>query len=562
MNDYPRIQLCSGSRSRRVRARRIAGITVVLLLATGWFGSGEIQGVPPGHEDAPLKNVILIGLDSVRADHLSLYGYPRLTTPVLQEWIGRTGAFIFRRMTAVAPSCHPSHTTILSGLYPQQTGVPWCGEDLIYKRSDGRDEEDLEDLEEFQEDWQNQPAKLKQKKTTAVMNFLKIPDDLETLATFLQEKNFRTGGFIGIWTVTRRFGYDRGFDIYDDKMPEYYGPRVLTPILKYGFRSQRRQRVADSVDAALEFLEETPEDQPFFVFLQLAQTHVPYSAPPEVHFDEETESQRLALEEFWAARYPEENLDRAMKAMKKGKKGFLLEAYDRSIQYTDSQIGRVLEYLERSGRGKDTLVVLTADHGDSMGQHRYLSRKKKNKLFFEHSVFLWEETQHIPLVIFDPAIHGQVIWREMNASQVDLVPTILSRLGFDSRDFGTSALPGVDLLNRGDGPRNVYFLTFGRGRPGLLQKGGLNYPTFIGFRNGDTKFFVDQKRFKNPSRGRCYLFDLEGDPDELRNLCETGEESVERRALQYRSRLVDWYSTSVAERFKKKIDETEAEPRP
>ena len=555
----PRVKPCGPSRKRgyRLHFLPIPGFTVLLLMAGGFFRTSEARDLPSGNSAAPLQNVILIGMDSVRADHLSLFGYPRLTTPVLQEFTEKTGAYVFRRMTAVAPSCHPSHTTILSGLYPQQTGVPWCGEDLIYKHSDGEDEEDLEELEDLQEDWENQPSKLKQKKKSAVMNFLRIPNDLETLATFLQEKDFRTGGFIGIWTVTRKFGYDRGFDVYEDKMPDYYGPKVLAPILKYGFGSQRRQRVADSVDAALEFLEQTPQDQPFFLFLQLAQTHVPYSAPPEIDFRDETDSERIELEESWARRYPPENLERAMKMMKKGKKGFLLEEYDRSIKHTDSQIGRILEYLEGTERSRDTLVVLTADHGDSMGQHRYLSRKKQNRLFFEHSVYLWEETQHIPLVIFDPAIRGQVIWRDINASQVDLVPTILSRLGFNPGSFGTSALPGVDLLNSNDAPRNVYFLTFGRGRPGLLQKGGLNYPTFIGFHRGDTKFFVDQKQFKNPSKGRCFLFDLAEDPNELRNLCESGEESVELRTRQYRSRLVDWYSTSVAERFKKKIAETD-----
>ena len=81
---------------------------------------------------------------------------------------------------------------------------------VVVRLSDMDEEEEIEDLEDFQEDFENQPTKLKQKKTSAVMNFLKIPADMETVATYLQGKNFRTGGFIGIWTVTKRFGYDRG----------------------------------------------------------------------------------------------------------------------------------------------------------------------------------------------------------------------------------------------------------------------------------------------------------------------------------------------------------------
>ncbi len=110
----------------------------------------------------------------------------------------------------------------------------------------------------------------------------------------------------------------------------------------------------------------------------------------------------------------------------------------------------------------------------------------------------------------------------------------------------------MDLLTTKDRPRNVYFLTFGRGKPGLLKKGSLNFPTFIGFRRGDIKFVVDQNRFKSPRKGRCFLFDLEADPDELVNQCDFDHPEIEERVLRYRSRLVDWYSASVAERFKKK----------
>lgn len=529
-------------------------VTVVVALFLG-LGAGLVSPVVARDDDndtPPLKNVILISLDSVRADHLSLYGYPRRTTPLIEAHLEEHGGIVFDKTSAVAPSCHPSHTTILSGLYPQQTGVPWCGEDLIVRLSDMDEEEEIEDLEDFQEDFENQPLRLKQKKISAVMNFLKIPADLETLATYLQGKSFRTGGFVGIWTVTKRFGYDRGFDVYEDKMSEYYGPTLLAPLLKYTFRTQRRQPAEKAVDGALTFLEETPKDERFFVFLQLADTHVPYAAPDDIHFDEESQEDLDAVRERQQERYPEENYDKALKKMKAGKKGFMLDAYDRSIKHSDAQIGRVLDYLQQSGRLDETLVVITADHGDSMGQHSYLYRPKKGKLFFEHSVYLWEETQHIPLIILDPAGPGEVFHRQINASQVDIVPTIVSRLGFDYRSFGTSALPGVDLLAMRDRPRNVYFLTFGRGKPGLLKKGKLNFPTFIGFRRGDIKFVVDQNRFKSPRKGRCFLFDLEADPNELVNQCDFDHPEIEERVLRYRSQLVDWYSASVAERFKKK----------
>jgi arylsulfatase A-like enzyme len=533
--------------------RRLVTVVAALFVGLGIASVPSALAGDGGNDAPPLKNVILVSLDSVRADHVSAHGYARLTTPEIDNFLEQHGGFVFDKMTAVAPSCHPSHTTILSGLYPQQTGVPWFGEDLIVGHSNMDEEEEIEDLEEFQEEFESLPPKLKQKKTSAVMNLLKVPEDLETLATYLQGKGFRTGGFIGIWTVTKRFGYDRGFDVYEDKVSEYYGPKLLAPLLKYTLRTQRRQPSESAVDAALAFLEETPRDERAFVFLQLADTHVEYSAADEIRFDGESQEDLDRLRERQRQRYPDENYDKAFKKMKAGKTHFVLDEYDRSIKHSDAQIGRVLDYLEQSGRLDETLVVITADHGDSMGQHRYLYRPNKRRLFFEHSVYLWEETQHVPLVIFDPASRGEVSRRQINASQVDIVPTIVSRLGFDYRSFGTSALPGVDLLSMEDGPRPVYSLTFGRGKPGLLKYGRLNYPAFIGFRRGDVKFVVDQSRFKNPDKGRCFLYDLEADPDELVNQCDFDHPEIEERVLRYRSQLVDWYSASVAERFKKKV---------
>ena len=88
------------------------------------------------------------------AADVSAHGYLRLTTPKIDTFLEHRGGFVFDRTTAVNPSCHPSHTTILSGLYPQQTGVPWCGEDLLVSHAEMDEEEEVEELEDFQEEFQ------------------------------------------------------------------------------------------------------------------------------------------------------------------------------------------------------------------------------------------------------------------------------------------------------------------------------------------------------------------------------------------------------------------------
>lgn len=214
-------------------------------------------------------------------------------------------------------------------------------------------------------------------------------------------------------------------------------------------------------------------------------------------------------------------------------------------RYIDSELARLVRFLEERHLLDDTLLVVTSDHGDSMGQHLYLSGAQKNRLFFEHSVYVWEETQHIPLIVFDPAVR-RIERRTVNASLVDVTPTVISRLGFDPADFKPGPLAGLDLTKELEEPRTVFFLTFGRGRPGVLKSSYQEYPKFIGWRRGDVKFFVDRDRFRDPSKGRCFLYHLGRDPNELENLCD--DPSSKKTATAYRRTLVDWYDRTVAGR--------------
>lgn len=495
----------------------------------------------PAQTQPPLRNAIVISIDSLRADHLSFHGYPRATTPNLEKAMRDRGALVFQRATAVSPACHPSHATILLGLYPQQVGVPWCAEDLVVRDADFSEDEDVQALAALQAEEKRRPVPLTRKRVSAIANWLKIPQANENLASFLKARGFRTGGFMSIWTIQKRFGYDRGFDFFSDDMPEYYGPPQLTWLLRDALKGQRRQVGSVTIDRTVEYLASLGKDERFFLFVHLADTHVPYAprtAPPFA----ESAKERQRLEELWRARYAPTIYERAMKAMQR-QDGFLLDRYDEAIRYADVQLARLFAWLEERGQLDQTLIVLTSDHGDSMGQHLYLSERLKDRLFFEHSVYVWEETQHVPMVVFDPAVHDLTV-RQANVSQIDIVPTAISRLGFDVSRIG-SELPGRDLTQLGDDPRTVYFFTFGRGRPGLFKRSFQEYPKFIGFRSGNRKFFVDRDRFKNPKQGRCFLYDLAEDPNELDNLClTTSPEAI----AAHRRKLVDWYDHSVAGR--------------
>ncbi len=341
---------------------------------------------PPRRE---LSHAVIISIDSLRADHLPMYGYPRMTTPFLARLVEEGRARVFERFTAVAPSCNPSHSTMLTGLYPQQIGLPLCGEDLVFKHADAEDEDQIREVMEYQSLLRRTPEPLIRKKLSTLKSWLSIPEGTRTLATFLDEKGYLTGGFVSIWTIDHRFGYARGFDRFEDRMRDYYGPKGLKWLLGKTFGSQRRQPAEQTIEHALDFLEGRDAGEKLFVFVNLADTHVPYSAPEEIGFEEDAEEREI-LEKLWRSRYPRADYSRAMKRMSQGGE-LVLDAYDRSIKFTDSLIDRLFERLEAMNLLDDTLVVITTDHGESMGQHRYLPPSGRNGLFFEHSVYVWEE---------------------------------------------------------------------------------------------------------------------------------------------------------------------------
>jgi arylsulfatase A-like enzyme len=484
---------------------------------------------PPPPRPA-IRNAILVSIDSLRADHLSFYGYPRPTTPALVDLAQRRGALLFERTTAVSPACHPSHVAMLTGLYPVQVGISWCAEDVLGES-------------EMQEPDSPKPPAMTQQEVSAIVNGLVIPDDTPTLPTFLQGQGLRTAGFVSIWTIHGRFGYRRGFDRFADEMPEYYGPPALKWFFKGRHGSQVRQVGEVTINAVLDYLKSLRKDERFFLFVHLADTHTPYALRSATPF-EETPAQRQQLWETWQARYPKALWQQAIRHLRKKDGETLFDHYDRSLRYVDDQLSRLFAQLETTGLLDETAIVVTSDHGDSFGQRRYLSDAQRDRLFFLHSAYVWEETQHVPLLVYLPGLAPGVTRRAVNASHVDVAPTILARLGF-APDAFSSGGSGEDLVELTDEPRTVFFMTFGRGRPGVMGKMRPDRPKFIGLRRGDVKFFADRDHFKNPERGHCFLYDLAQDGDELKNLCDKVHQEEARR---YRQELVDWYSRIVARR--------------
>ncbi|HEX6464801.1 MAG TPA: sulfatase-like hydrolase/transferase, partial [Vicinamibacterales bacterium] len=288
----------------------------------------------------PNRNILLITIDTLRADALGAYG-GRATTPNLDRLAVHGARFDFAHSHAVVTLV--SHASILTGRYPYEYGIR---DNTGYRLSSA------------------QP----------------------TAATLLKARGFATGAFIGGYPLDHQFGLNIGFDVYDDRFTSASGPEA-----------NDRERPADAVvKVALDWIGKQPSR--WFAWVHLYDPHAPYQPPPE-----------------WAAK-------------------FANEPYLGEVSWTDAALAPLLSSV--AGRPRPTLIVVTGDHGESLGEHGELT----------HSLFAYEATLHVPLIIatVDPGqpeakTKGTVV--DTSVRHVDLLPTLLDSAGIQP-DAG---LPGASL---------------------------------------------------------------------------------------------------------------------
>jgi arylsulfatase A-like enzyme/Flp pilus assembly protein TadD len=304
---------------------------------------------------APAKpNILLITIDTLRADHLGCYGYAAAQTPNIDGLAGR--GVLFTRAFGHTPLTLPSHTNILLGLTPNAHGV--------HDNS----------------------------------NFI-IREGFLSLAQWLKGQGYATGAFVGAFPLDSRFGLTQGFDVYDDN----YGIQGPTD-LKF---VERRADVV--VGLGLEWIK--AQAGPWFLWIHCFDPHHPYD-PPEPYKDL-----------------------------------YAKDPYDGEIAYVDSALGRLFGYLRDRGLEAGTAVILTADHGESLGEHGELT----------HGYFAYNATLHVPMILALPGRKG--IRVEADVCHVDIFPTVCDLLGRKP----PAGLQGLSLLpfTQGKRPpsRAIYFET-------------------------------------------------------------------------------------------------------
>ena len=475
--------------------------TLMAALAAACTPDADSDG--PGERGA--KHLILISLDTVRADHLGCYGATGARTPHIDA-LAAAGVR-FDSVMAAAPTTLASHASLLTGTYPQTHGVPRNGYVL-------------------------DPANL-------------------TLAEVLSHADFATLAAVGAFPLAGAFGLGQGFEHYDDTLG--HAPEGA------GYAERDAAAVTDAALALVDGeLERRPERR-LFLFVHYFDAHAPHVPPAP--FDRAFE--RPA---GWEARGIPQTLAegvvraaddhyQALIGQRPGRgvvvRGLAPEwietadgqalgldndldaLYRGELAYIDDQLGRLLDGLERRGLLRDAAVIVTADHGETKWEHAD---------YWNHGLALFETSVHIPLIVRG-ATSQATLWAPRSVPQpvsnIDIAPTATALLGIDV----PPRMEGVDLMDLFGNPtadRGPIFseatMPFGVERPDGAWPNG-NKPHAV--RQGPWKYvrwnYNDHEQ----------LFDLSEDPGERHNLLWGTVQPADReRARTLAATLARWRASA------------------
>jgi arylsulfatase A-like enzyme/Tfp pilus assembly protein PilF len=319
-------------------------ILTILILTTGC----RARSVGSGSADRP--NVLLVTIDTLRADHVGSYGYQAASTPTIDALAAR--GVRFQTSVVHTPLTGPSHASILTGQTPLGHG---------FRNNSG---------------------------------YVLAPQ-VKTAAEDFRQAGYRTAAFVSGFPLDRRFGFDRGFEAYDDRLPKGTDRR-RTPYV---------ERFADATtDAVVRWLATSspttgPALTPWFLWVHYYDPHAPYEPPADL-----AERFRQSL-------------------------------YDGEIAFVDRQLARLLQALDARGDMPRTIVLVTADHGESLGEHGEAT----------HGIFVYDATLRVPWVMAGPRIAAGRVSQTV-ARSIDVLPTLADYAGLPRRSDveGRSLRPAAD----------------------------------------------------------------------------------------------------------------------
>ena len=413
------------------------------------------------------SNILLITVDTLRADHLSSYGYPRNTSPHIDRLAAE--GVRFDQAAVQWPKTGPSFASIFTSTYPKDNGIV---------RKIGTP----------------------------------IPHEFKMLAEVLSQQGYSTHAVVSNGAVAREFNFDQGFDSYRE---------TWKPPPEGGGSTSNHAAVVNQLTQAV--VAGMDRSRPFFLWVHYLDPHFPYAPPQESRNRFQSDdwydpSRKLAVSEERRRRQLG-GIGYLQRLSGSDELDFYVARYDAEIAYTDDKIGQLLEFLNTKGLLDKTLTVVTSDHGESLGEHSY---------FFDHGRFSFQTCLRVPLIlhypgVLPPRVDGKPV------ELIHLSATLLETAGVPLQDGvwmqGRSLTPRLLGLEAGGAGRSSYAYS----EAGYATK--RRWQKIVRDERYKLIYapFEPDQRWIGGRRGAYFaLFDLLQDPQETVNLADREPEVVER----------------------------------
>jgi len=447
----------------------MSGLLVVSCENRGTGGAGGVPSGPPQH-------VFLITVDTLRADHLSSYAYPRATSPAIDQ-LAR-GGVLFERAIAQWPKTGPSFASIFTGRYPHTTG-------LTHKAA------------------------------------LHLPAAYLTLPEFFSTNGYTTVAVVSNGVLAKHLGWNQGFDEYHQTWDLAPQQSDVPEEYRHYIHSARVNELARPL------LERHRHAERLFVWLHYSDPHAPYLLPKE------TPNPFLGDAYYSEKRPVKLENPRATALGEETELRYYVASYDANVLEADRGIENILEHARTLDLLDNSLVVFTADHGESLGEHDY---------FFSHGRRPHNPGSHVPLVFNRPGgglpQGRRVAWV---VELVDLYPTLIELVAPEKEVpglEGKSLVPHLDPEHAGKVEQSVEmaFSEAGGGSPLTHFRSAQN-------RHHKLVYHPPLKTRKGPQPERYQFYNLLEDPGETHDLLLTDtalSEAEEHELRHLRRELLAW----------------------
>lgn len=419
-------------------------------------------------------NVVLVVLDTTRAEAVSAYGLEQAYTPYFDQLATEGERFSQARSTTCWTL--PAHASLFTGLYS------------------------------FQHNAHNET--------------LVLDDAQLTLAELLQP-SYETVGFNESGWVAREAGFAQGFDHFEHSLTVSGSSISFLAVQRF-----------------IDWYRQRDRSRPFFAFVNLFTTHLPYGPPPAVlrHFFRADVVDSNALDRFLSFQTREARLYMMGRLkVNEASLGVLQRLYLADASFTDSRLSDLLAPLRADGTLDDTLLIVVGDHGESIGEHGLM----------EHQFALYENVLHVPLVMRWPGHLAAGTVREAPVQLIDIAPTVLDAVGLSPSVW--SGWPGTSLLQSDPPPERPVLAEFMR--PLLQRDLFARLAPDFDFERFDRRLKsiqVGSLKLIASERGELELYDLAADPEESTNLANDRPADAERLRAQLLDMVGGWEPRTAA----------------